>query len=104
MIKLTMDSVIEELNGIVVLGTNGQEIDLTGITYLEFAVMLDELFQGEANQLLNAIVDKIGEEELTKISYLIGDVVVEGEYDVPTEKSFPMMKQIITIPYEIVIE
>lgn len=43
-------------------------------------------------------------EELSKISYLIGDVVVEGEYDVPTEKSFPMMKQIITIPYEIVIE
>lgn len=77
MIKLTMNSVIEELKGIVVMGTNGQEIDLTGMTYLEFAVMLDELFQGEVNQLLNAIVDKIGEEELTKVMTTMEELAEE---------------------------
>lgn len=67
MIKLTMDSVIEELNGIFVLGKNGQEIDLTGITYYEFAVMLDELSTEELISLYDSIREKIGEDSLNGI-------------------------------------
>lgn len=89
MTKLTMDSVIEELKGVVVLGTNGQEIDLTGITYLEFAVMLDELFQGEVNQLLNAIVDKIGEEELTKVMTTMEELAEEEADKAEEDIHFP---------------
>ena len=79
MTKLTMNSVIEELNGIVVMGTNGQEIDLTGMTYLEFAVMTEELTTEELQPIVNAIVEKIGQGGLDSILETIEEVVMAGE-------------------------
>lgn len=65
---------------------------------------LDDMFWDFAARTLKPS-EYIGcsSEELSKISYLIGDVIVEQEYNVPTEKLFPMMRQTITIPYEVII-
>lgn len=89
MTKLTVNSVIEELNGVVVLGKNGQEIDLTGITYFEFAVMLDELSNEEAISLFDAITEKIGEDGLngimTVMNCLMENAVEEIEETIEEE-------------------
>lgn len=34
------------------------------------------------------------------VNYTIGDIIIENEYDVETDKPFPMMKQTIMIPYK----
>ena len=59
MVKL--NDVIKELEGIKVT-VKGNEIDLTGMTYLEFMVMSEELNDKELQPVLDAIVDKIGED------------------------------------------
>ena len=64
MVKL--NDVIKELEGIKVT-VKGNEIDLTGMTYLEFMVMSEELNDKELQPVLDAIVDKIGEDGLANI-------------------------------------
>lgn len=69
-----------------------------------FYYKLDDMFWDFVTRALVPLEYKdCSSEELSKISYLIGDVTVEQEYNVPTEKPFPMMRQTITIPYEVII-
>lgn len=91
MSKLTMNSVIEELKGIVVMGTNGQEIDLTGMTYLEFAVMTEELTTEELQPIVDTIIEKIGKKGLDNILETMEEVMEVGvdNYEVEDEVISP---------------
>ena len=79
MAKLTINSVIEELNGVIVFGIDGQEIDLTGTTYLEFAVMTEQLTNEELSPIIKAIVEEIGDNGLHNILSVVEEVM--GEED-----------------------
>lgn len=97
--KLTMNSAIKELNGIVVMGANGQEIDLTGMTYLEFAVMTEELTKEELQPIVNAIIERVGQcgldailetmEELVEVG--LDKEVLDEEVDLPKDNTKPIV-------------
>lgn len=56
-----------------------------------------------ARKLIPLEYKDVPEEDLPQFKYVIGDVIIENEYNVETEKSFPMMSQTITIPYDFII-
>lgn len=97
--KLTMNSAIEELNGIVVMGADGQEIDLTGMTYLEFAVMTEELTKEELQPIVNAIVEKVSQGGLDSVLETMEELVevgldkkeVDEEVDLPKDNTKPIV-------------
>lgn len=41
-------------------------------------------------------------EENLGIKYIVGDIIIGNEYNVETTKTFPMMRQTISIPYDFV--
>ena len=98
MVKL--NDVIKELEGIKVT-VKGNEIDLTGMTYLEFMVMSEELNDKE----LHAIVDKIGEEGLANILAKFDELVEtmeDEEFEEEIEESKPNTQPIVLDPIKMV--
>lgn len=102
MVKL--NDVIKELEGIKVT-VKGNEIDLTGMTYLEFMVMSEELNDKELQPVLDAIVDKIGEEGLANILAKFDELVEtmeDEEFEEEIEESKPNTQPIVLDPIKMV--
>ena len=102
MVKL--NDVIKELEGIKVT-VKGNEIDLTGMTYLEFMVMSEELNDKELQPVLDAIVDKIGEEGLANILAKFDELVEtmeDEDFEEEIEESKPNTQPIVLDPIKMV--
>lgn len=102
MVKL--NDVIKELEGIKVT-VEGNEIDLTGMTYLEFMVMSEELNDKELQPVLDAIVDKIGEDGLANILAKFDKLVEtmeDEEFEEEIEESKPNTQPIVLDPIKMV--
>lgn len=102
MVKL--NDVIKELEGIKVT-VKGNEIDLTGMTYLEFMVMSEELNDKELQPVLDAIVDKIGEDGLANILAKFDKLVEtmeDEEFEEEIEESKPNTQPIVLDPIKMV--
>lgn len=102
MVKL--NDVIKELEGIKV-AVKGNEIDLTGMTYLEFMVMSEELNDKELQPVLDAIVDKIGEDGLANILAKFDELVEtmeDEDFEEEIEESKPNTQPIVLDPIKMV--
>ena len=102
MVKL--NDVIKELEGIKVT-VEGNEIDLTGMTYLEFMVMSEELNDKELQPVLDAIVDKIGEDGLANILAKFDELVEtmeDEDFEEEIEESKPNTQPIVLDPIKMV--
>lgn len=102
MVKL--NDVIKELEGVKVT-VKGNEIDLTGMTYLEFMVMSEELNDKELQPVLDAIVDKIGEEGLANILAKFDELVEtmeDEDFEEEIEESKPNTQPIVLDPIKMV--
>lgn len=102
MVKL--NDVIKELEGIKVT-VEGNEIDLTGMTYLEFMVMSEELNDKELQPVLDAIVDKIGEDGLANILAKfdeLAEIMEDEEFEEEIEESKPNTQPIVLDPIKMV--
>ena len=102
MVKL--NDVIKELEGVKVT-VKGNEIDLTGMTYLEFMVMSEELDDKELQPVLDAIIDKIGEEGLANILAKFDDLVEtmeDEDFEEEIEESKPNTQPIVLDPIKMV--
>jgi hypothetical protein len=77
-IMLNANSKMAEFNGVVVV-IRGQEVDLSDLTYNEFSELMNSLTDDEIQEVLDQIVEEVGEEAFMKFIVNLQTLAAEEE-------------------------
>lgn len=75
---LNANSKMVEFNGVVVV-IRGQEVDLSDLTYNEFSELMNSLTDDEIQEVLDQIVEEVGEEAFMKFIVNLQTLAAEEE-------------------------
>lgn len=75
---LSANSKMVEFNGVVVV-IRGQEVDLSDLTYNEFSELMNSLTDDEIQEVLDQIVEEVGEEAFMKFIVNLQTLAAEEE-------------------------
>jgi hypothetical protein len=75
---LNANSKMAEFNGVVVV-IRGQEVDLSDLTYNEFSELMNSLTDDEIQEVLDQIVEEVGEEAFMKFIVNLQTLAAEEE-------------------------